>query len=127
MMLVLFDDERNFKSELLAGDTEVLILRTAQEALDWLSTTTPETVVDQMWWDHDLGKVNGVKETVIPALRKLEEMCFFGTAPHLRQVVVHTTNPTGGAEIVTALSRYFPLHRVVARDYLVGPETREEE
>lgn len=115
-MIVLIDDERTFKPSILADD--YVLFKTVSEALEWLDTTTVDTVVDQLWFDHDLGLVDGVKETVMPFVRKLEERCFEGTAPVIRGVIVHTTNAPGGKDIMAAMSRYFPTNRVPARDYL---------
>lgn len=115
-MIVLIDDERTFKPSVLSED--YVLFKTVTEAIEWLDTTTVDTVVDQLWFDHDLGLVDGVKETVIPFLRKLEERCFEGTAPVIREVIVHTTNAPGGKDIVAAMSRYFKTHRVAAGDYL---------
>lgn len=115
-MIVLIDDERTFKPSVLSE--EYLLFKTVQEAIEWLDATTVDTIVDQLWFDHDLGLVNGVKETVMPFVRKLEEKCFSGTAPTIREVIVHTTNAPGGKDIVASMSRHFTTHRVPARDYL---------
>lgn len=115
-MIVLIDDERTFKGSV--NSDPYLLIKTSREAIDWLEGLPQDTLIDQLWFDHDLGLVNGVKETVIPFLRKLEEMCFFGTAPIIREVIVHTTNSPGGDEIETSMSRYFKTHRVFAGDYL---------
>lgn len=120
-MIVLFDDERTFKTSVLNGD--YILLKTSSEALTWLKSSSPTTVVDQLWFDHDLGLVNGVKETTIPFLRELEERHYQGTAPDIREVVVHTSNSVGGDQIEKSMRRYFPTHRVDAEKYLEALDT----
>lgn len=115
-MIVLIDDERTFKSSTLSED--YVLFKNVESAIEWLDTTTVDTVVDQLWLDHDLGQVNGVKETIMPFVRELEEKCFLDTAPNIREVIVHTTNSPGGKDIVAAMSRHFKTHRVPASDYL---------
>lgn len=112
-MIVMIDDERIFKD-----DIDALILRNSKDALVWLDSLDENTVIDQLWFDHDLGIVNNEKDSTIPVLRKLEEMCFFGTAPNIKQVVVHTSNRVGGDEIMKSLQRYYNTVRVYAGDYL---------
>lgn len=115
-MIVLIDDERTFKSS--ATTSDYILLKTSSEALEWLSSLDSNIVIDQLWFDHDLGMVNGSKDTTIPVLAKLEEMCFLGIAPDIRSVIVHTSNLVGGNEIEKSLNRYFPVTRVFAGEYL---------
>lgn len=114
-MIVLVDDERSFID---VPDNSV-VLRNSADALTWLENLPENTVIEQLWFDHDLGLVNGEKDSVIPFLRKLEEMCFFDTAPNIEQVIVHTSNPVGGKEIYDSMRRYFHTVRVQAGDYLI--------
>lgn len=114
-MIVLIDDERDFINPL----DGVVILRTSKDALNWLNAHR-DAKIDQLWFDHDLGKTNGVVDSTIPVVRWIEEQCFFDNAPTIEQVVVHTSNNVGGKEIVDSLSRYYPTVRVFAGDYLVN-------
>lgn len=114
-MIVLIDDERDFIGPV--GD--VLVFRHSADALEWLNSLDGSEVIDQLWFDHDLGIVDGVKDSTIPVLRWFEEKCFFGTAPVIGQVVVHTSNNVGGREITDSLQRYYDTVRVFAGDYLV--------
>lgn len=112
-MIVLIDDERNF-----IADIDAIIFRNSKDALKWLDTLLSTTIIDQLWFDHDLGIVDNEKDSTIPILRKLEEMCFFDEAPVIKQVIVHTSNRVGGDEIEKSMKRYFPTIRVYAGEYL---------
>lgn len=114
-MIILIDDERSFIEE----PEGAVVLRTSEAALEFLATLDTDTIIDQLWFDHDLGVVDGEKDTTIPVLRKLEELCFFDEAPVIKQVIVHTSNPVGGKEIYESMKRYFPTARVMAGDYLI--------
>jgi hypothetical protein len=125
IMIVLIDDERTFKKSVISE--EYILLKTSGEAFLWLESLSENSRIDQLWFDHDLGMVNGIKETVINFVRRLEVMCFEGNAPDIRQVIVHTSNSVGGDEIVNSMKRYFPTVRVSAKDYLLGPYNRVTE
>lgn len=113
-MIVLIDDERSFISE----QRNAVVLRNSSEALNWLSKVNKNTSIDQLWLDHDLGIVNGEKDTIIPFVRKLEEMSYFGEGLNIGKVVVHTSNNIGGDEIMASLKNYYNVTRVFAGNYL---------
>lgn len=113
-MIVLIDDERMFKNV----PENLVTLRNSEEALEWFNNLSKTDVIEQLWFDHDLGIVDGVKDTTIPVLRWLEEKCFFNDAPKIQKVIVHTSNNVGGKEIVSSMSRYYSTVRVFAGDYL---------
>lgn len=113
-MIVMIDDERSFKDT----NVQAVILRNSKDALDWFDKLPDNAVIDQLWFDHDLGIVDGEKDSTIPVLRMLEELCFFGKEPEIRQIVVHTSNRVGGDEIEKSMKRYFKMTRVYAGDYL---------
>lgn len=121
-MIVLIDDERTFKPSVLDGD--YLLFKTSAEAVSWLTSLDRETQIEQIWFDHDLGIVEGQKDTVMPFVHQLEEMLFLATAPEIKQVVVHTSNNVGGDRIFYSMRRFFNTHRVFAGDYL---EVKEED
>lgn len=123
-MIVLIDDERVFLNK---PEDDLVILRNSKEALKWFSEIDENFVIDQLWFDHDLAIVDGKKDTSIPVVRKLEELCFFDKSPIIHQVVVHTANNVGGKEIQIAMSRYFNTVRVAAGDYLTVDGTIERE
>lgn len=118
-MIVLIDDERSFINDV----DDSVVIRNSREALDWLRKfASPfnknSEKIDQLWLDHDLGVVNEQKDTIIPFVRKLEELCFFGNHPEIGEVIVHTSNSIGGDEIVASLKNYYNVKRVFAGDYL---------
>lgn len=113
-MIVLIDDERSFINPI-----DALVIRNSADALVWLDTADPETHIDQLWLDHDLGLVNGQKDSIIPLVRKLEELCVWDEAPQIAEVVVHTSNSIGGDEIVASLKNHYKVQRVFAGDYLI--------
>lgn len=114
-MIVLIDDERDF----ISPPKDLVVFRTSSDALLWLTSMGGPQKIDQLWFDHDLGIVNGEKDTTIPVLRWLEEQCFFDEAPEIGQVVVHTSNNVGGKEIFESMNRYYKTVRVSAGDYLI--------
>lgn len=114
-MIVLIDDERDFIKPM----PDAVIFRNSTEALDWLNSLDGTETIDQIWWDHDLGIVNGEIDSTIPILRWFEEKCFFGEAPEIGQMIVHTSNNVGGREIFESMNRYYRTVRVFAGDYLI--------
>lgn len=116
-MIVLIDDERSFINP--ADTVATLVIRNSKNALSWLEGFAPEGSIDQLWLDHDLGIVDGEKDSIIPFVRKLEELSYFGQAPHIGEVIVHTSNSIGGDEIVASLKNHYKVQRVFAGDYLI--------
>lgn len=113
MTVVLIDDERSFKD----APDDANVIRTVKAALEWLeSKELPE--IDQLWLDHDLGEIDGEVTDIMPFVKKLEEKAFFDEAPVIHMVIVHTSNPSGGDNIVAALKRFFRVERVYAGTYL---------
>lgn len=112
-MIVLIDDERDFMEKV-----DAIILRNSNEALRWLKNIHYDTIIDQLWLDHDLGIVNGRKDTIIPVIHYLEEQCFYHQGPNILHVLVHTSNNVGGKEMIIPLSKYYHTTRVFAGDYL---------
>lgn len=115
-MIVLVDDERIFKAAITTAD--YLLLKTQTEALQWLNTVDENSVIDQLWLDHDLGEENGIPVDVMPIVNELERRYFEGVCPRIEQIVVHTSNLVGGNDIIRALERHFNVRRVYAGDYL---------
>lgn len=119
-MIVLIDDERTFRPSVLDG--EYLLLKTSSEAVEWLESLDRDTQIDQIWFDHDLGMVDGEKDTVMPFVHLLEEKLFLATAPEIASVVVHTSNNVGGDRIYYSMRRFYNTQRVFAGDYLEALE-----
>lgn len=113
-MIVLIDDERDFINPIL----ETIVFRNSRDALEWLNDVGSTVNIDQLWFDHDLGIVDGEKDSTIPVLHWFEEQCFFGNAPNVGQIVVHTANNVGGKTIFDSMIRYYDTVRVFAGDYL---------
>ena len=114
-MIVLIDDERDF----IDAPADVLVFRNSADTLRWLNSLDGSERIDQLWFDHDLGIVEGDKDSTIPVLRWFEEKCFFGEAPEIGQVIVHTSNNVGGKEIFESMKRYYKTVREFAGDYLI--------
>lgn len=120
-MIVLIDDERDFISSV--DSNSILIFRNSHDAVEWLLSVDKETNIDQLWLDHDLGIVDGEKDTIMPFIRKLEELVFFDKAPKISQILIHTSNNIGGDQMMSALRNNFRTTRVSAGDYLVFNES----
>lgn len=115
-MIILIDDERSFKKKFQQDGT--VVLRNSTEALQWLKNANQNATIDQIWFDHDLGIVNGEIDTIIPVLRYLENNLSFKNCLKIKEAIVHTSNPVGGKELYDSMSRFVPTHRVFAGDYL---------
>lgn len=120
-MIVLIDDERDFISSV--DSNSILIFRNSHDAVEWLLSINDETNIDQLWLDHDLGIVDGEKDTIMPFIRKLEELVFFDKTPKISQILIHTSNNIGGDQMMSALRNNFRTTRVSAGDYLVFNES----
>lgn len=110
-MIVLIDDERNFRDTPAA---DVVVLRTSSDALTWLRQNT--LPISQLWLDHDLGG----DDTIIPVIHFLEEQYFLGSPVDIDTVFVHTANPVGAQQIMAALSHRYRTIRVPAIEYLIA-------
>lgn len=111
-MIILIDDERSF-----INSNGERVIRTLHEAIEWLESS-PTEIVEQLWLDHDLGLYENEVTEIIPFVNLLEEKAYFGQAPTINTIIVHTSNSIGGNRIVSALDRYFNVKRVYAGDYL---------
>lgn len=117
--VVLIDDLRSFVQK----RDDALVLRTLAEALSWFTDVKSEDTVGQLWLDHDLGKNDkGEIIEIIPFVAELEERAYFGTAPEIEQVIVHSSNNQRGPKMVVPLSRYFAVQTIAQSEldnYLV--------
>ena len=100
-MVLLIDDLREFRFD--SPDIDLIIARTSKEALKILEL---DTVWDEIWFDHDLGKPEGKLDTTIPVVDYLSERAFNDDPVKVALVYVHTSNPVGGKQIVASLQRY---------------------
>lgn len=115
-MIVLIDDERDFKPKF--HQDSIVVLRDSKTAIDWFNNLPKDTIIDQVWFDHDLGMVDNHADTTIPVSRLLEEMFLNGKNLDIRQFVIHTSNPVGGKQLYNTMSKIAPTVRVYAGDYL---------
>lgn len=117
-MIVLIDDERDFRVPVPGN---LVVLRNSREALEWFDNHGLDGKIDQLWLDHDLGLDNeGNPDDIMGVLLPLMELNREGYFPDIGEVLVHTANPVGAANIIAALEGEFPypVHRVRAQDYL---------
>ncbi len=109
---------------LVVDDERVLNLRdsvhvqTCNEALVFLEG---QPVIDELWLDHDLGP----DEDVMRLVDHLCEMAFFEMGYEIGRIVVHTMNPVGAENIIRALNRYYPVHRVNVTPYILDINANE--
>lgn len=115
-MIVLIDDERDFKQQFQQDD--IVVLRNSESAINWFKNMPKDAKIDQVWFDHDLGIVDNHPDTTIPVSRFLEEMFLNGKNLNIRQFVIHTSNPVGGKQLYTTMSKIASTVRVYAGDYL---------
>lgn len=109
MKILVIDDLRN-PLEWMKNDNDIVIARTSDDAMEILQG---ETAFDQIYFDHDLGG----DDTTRPAALYLEELAYFGNAYPVGEVIVHTSNSTGGDWIVRGLKDHYNVKRVFAGDY----------
>ena len=96
MVRVLVDDVRRF-----VDDRECIVYRTSADALAGLRALAANTVVDELWLDHDLGG----NDTVRPVLALLDELDHAGPRLAVTRAYIITSNPSGGNVIRLALTR----------------------
>ncbi|MEP7091065.1 MAG: cyclic-phosphate processing receiver domain-containing protein [Nocardioidaceae bacterium] len=122
MRILVVDDLRTFPR--LGAE----YARTSAEALVVLDQLVgSEAVLDELWLDHDLGTgADGALDDIGPVVDWLCERAFFGEAPRIGVVVVHTSNPVGARMIDAALQRWYPVRRVDALDAGATVAPRDE-
>lgn len=112
-MIVLVDDLRYFKENVVPVDEDVIVFRNSDDAITWIREQD-HIHIHQLWLDHDLGMVNGMEDTTIPFVREL--LTRLGDSISVGQFVIHTSNPVGAKNLSAMLSN----HKFVivnARDY----------
>lgn len=102
--ILLIDDLRVFRA--LDSDSVVLhVARNSAEALAILKEN-PETVWDEIWFDHDLGMVEGKEDTTLPVADYISERAFFDAPVSVKTLFIHTSNPVGARILSTTFQRY---------------------
>lgn len=113
--ILLIDDLRDFRD--VTEDMKVTVARTSAEALAILAS---DTIWDEIWFDHDLGKVDDKVDSTLPILDLLCEAAFNDTPVDVGICYVHTSNPVGRNNILSGLDRYgYQAVRVNAPDYFI--------
>lgn len=110
---LLIDDLRGFKD-----DRDATVVRTAKDALELL---VHQPTVTDLWLDHDLGKgEDGRVADIMPVVDWLCQFAFEQDDLYPVDVIhVHTSNPSGGNQMVTSLRRYgYQVVRESAPNYL---------
>lgn len=108
-MIVVIDDERTFQA-----DKEVIYLRDQDAAIlffaklwnDNLSAPLgAQQVIDEVWFDHDLGEGGGNGLAVAELFANLSSSYFDMTDGKIlaRSVLVHSQNPVGADSIYRLL------------------------
>lgn len=130
-MILLIDDLRNFRPEVVSGvRIPIFTVRTSEEALTWLdgfvqmNETNDALVIDQLWLDHDLGMVPNrgqeVEDTTIPFVEELIRLHDAGKHVSVNSVLVHSSNPVGVRNIMNKLRAIYPnITQVDAQQYFV--------
>lgn len=97
--ILLIDDLRDFQDK-----RECVIARNSFEALKILSE---DNIWDEIWFDHDLGIVNGHEvDDVMKIVDYLCEKAFNDEPANVDIIYVHTSNPVGGNQIMQSLANY---------------------
>lgn len=110
--ILLIDDLRVFRHPV---EGELHIARNCEEAFVILKTDESREW-DEIWFDHDLGMVNGKEEDTLPVADYLAERAFFGCPVAVKKIFIHTSNSVGGNALIKTLRNYgYPVQRVDAK------------
>lgn len=101
MKILLIDDLRNFR--VVVEGHEVTVARTSQEALTILAA---DNVWDEVWFDHDLGEVDGKIDTIMTVVDYFAEQAFNDTPVDVGIVYVHSSNPVGVRQMMASMQNY---------------------
>lgn len=112
MKILLIDDLRNF-----VDNREATIARNSRDALEILSN---DNDWDEIWFDHDLGIVDGAIDSVMSVVDFMSGQAFMDAPVNVGTVYVHTSNPVGAKQIMSSLTRYgYKCVRVNASDFFI--------
>ena len=115
-IIMLVDDERDFRDGVIPPDTAVHTCRTSGDAIRFLDYASIDgTLIDQVWLDHDLGG----NDTIMPFIDHIEELYRDGRLPGIREFVIHTSNPAGRVRMIRALAHIGRVTGVMPSDWLV--------
>lgn len=112
--ILLIDDLRVFRRD--EDNVELHVARNSAEALNILKEN-PDKHWDEIWFDHDLGMVNGKEDTTLPVADYLAERAFFDNPVSVGTAFIHTSNPAGLRDITNTLQRFgYKTVRIQAED-----------
>ena len=115
-IVLLVDDERDFRDGVIPPDASVHTCRTSGDAIRFLDSASIDgTRIDQVWLDHDLGD----NDTIMPLIDHIEAMYHEDRLPEIREFVIHTSNPAGRVRMIRALAHIGPVTGVMPSDWLV--------
>lgn len=100
--ILVIDDLRSFRENVEPAG-EVTYARTSQEALSILSEDIEG--FQEIWFDHDLGEVDGRIDSTMPIVDWLSEKAF-NDEPYNAHIFIHTSNPVGRQNINQSLTRW---------------------
>lgn len=114
-MIVLVDDLRNFQSYLVKNK-DVKVFRNCYSAISFLKTNNQE--IEQLWLDHDLGIYNGQPHDIFDLIDFIEkENRVHNNNLYIKEIIVHTSNPSGNTRIHAAMKTLYPVTTVNATEY----------
>ncbi len=84
---------------------DAVVVRNLDEAFRCIDNTW-----DEVWLDHDLGG----EETIRPLVKYIYRRAQYEQPLPIRAIYVHTMNPVGAEWMVSVLSKYYNVQRVLA-------------
>lgn len=108
--ILVIDDLHTLKTEYIASIAacyrmpEITYARNSQKARDILRENTMDHF-DEIYFDHDLGLLDGHEDTAYPIVAMFEEVAFHDH-PWTARLFVHTSNSVAGSRMMKALRDY---------------------
>lgn len=123
---VFIDDERRLPEGLKriseAGTGHVFVYRNSADALLVLKEFAESRVkVDELWLDHDLGRLETAPygwDSIMPVVYWLEETAISGIGPDIGTILVHTSNPPAGEQMMAILRPHYSVFRIALSAFL---------
>ena len=103
-LIVIIDDMRvfTFMREYVGDTAAIIYLRALEEAMDFLAAVG-NTLVDELWLDHDLTG----DDTIQPVVDLMEKAAESGSPFNVKKVVICSDDLAGSARIHTALNPWY--------------------
>lgn len=121
-VIVLIDDERTFKEKVSENKHfKIITYKNSKDAIEGLSKLITDDGVNimQVWFDHDLGEINGVPDSTFPVVEMLEMMFHNGETLGIGHFIIHTANNSAAPRLQKALENLNTLTtRINASEYL---------